>query len=283
MSKLISDEKSLCSYVESWYSAREQDWNIIYYGIHRNRHHGIYLHEDGNEILDVLHDIHGNVTDHFVSKDIIPLRFSSPHQLLIFLDNFRAYCKEKLNWIFKMPSQVLADSEVADIMHMLEDVIEMATYCIDSYKVSIVDDAYNKPYVKMKQCLEHVDIDSFIGEINTILNEIPYSIYKDTESEGRYHSIIHAIMFQLGFRVLSEKATSIGRLDMLVELEKYVYIFEFKYSKTGDKLSSEAVSQIKERRYALSYCKSKRKVIAVGVTVGGDMKNAFDWHKEVLN
>ena len=52
---------------------------------------------------------------------------------------------------------------------MLEDVIEMATYCIDSYKVSIVDDAYNKPYVKMKQCLEHVDIDSFIGEINTIL------------------------------------------------------------------------------------------------------------------
>lgn len=283
MSKLISDEKSLCRYIESWYSAREEDWNIIYYGIHRNRHHGIYLHEDGNKILDVLHDIHGNVTDHFVSKNIIPLRFSSPHQLLIFLDNFRAYCKEKLNWISQMPSQVLADSEVVDIMHMLEDVIEMATYCIDSYKVSIVDDSYCKPYIKMKQCLEYVDIEAFIQEINVILNDIPYSIYKDTESEGRYHSIIHALMFQLGFRVLSEKATSIGRLDMLVELQKYVYIFEFKYSKHGEKLSAEALRQIKENHYALSYMGSNRKVWAVGVTLGGTNKNAFDWQKEVLN
>lgn len=283
MSKLISDEKSLCRYIESWYSAREEDWNIIYYGIHRNRHYGIYLHEDGNKILDVLHDIHGNVTDHFVSKNIIPLRFSSPHQLLIFLDNFRAYCKEKLNWISQMPSQVLSDSEVIDIIHMLEDVVEMATYCIDSYKVSIVDDSYCKPYIKMKQCLEHVDIEAFIQEINVILNDIPYSIYKDTESEGRYHSIIHALMFQLGFRVLSEKATNIGRLDMLVELQKYVYIFEFKYSKNGEKQSAEALRQIKDNNYALSYMGSNRKVWAVGVTLGGINKNAFDWQKEVLN
>lgn len=283
MSKLISDEKSLCRYVESWYSAREEDWEVIYYGVHRNRHYGIYLHEDGNKILDVLIDLYGNMTEHFVSKNIIPLRFSSPHQLLIFLDNFRAYCKEKLNWISQMPSQVLADSEVIDIIHMLEDVVEMATYCIDSYKVSIVDDSYCKPYIKMKQCLEHVDIEAFIQEINVILNDIPYSIYKDTESEGRYHSIIHALMFQLGFRVLSEKATNIGRLDMLVELQKYVYIFEFKYSKNGEKLSAEALRQIKDNNYALSYMGSNRKVWAVGVTLGGINKNAFDWQKEVLN
>jgi hypothetical protein len=182
-----------------------------------------------------------------------------------------------------MPSQVLADSEVIDIIHMLEDVVEMATYCIDSYKVSIVDDSYCKPYIKMKQCLEHVDIEAFIQEINVVLNDIPYSIYKDTESEGRYHSIIHALMFQLGFRVLSEKATNIGRLDMLVELQKYVYIFEFKYSKNGEKLSAEALRQIKDNNYALSYMGSNRKVWAVGVTLGGINKNAFDWQKEVLN
>lgn len=135
----------------------------------------------------------------------------------------------------------------------------------------------------MKQCLEHVDIEAFIQEINVILNDIPYSIYKDTESEGRYHSIIHALMFQLGFRVLSEKATNIGRLDMLVELQKYVYIFEFKYSKNGEKLSAEALRQIKDNNYALSYMGSNRKVWAVGVTLGGINKNAFDWQKEVLN
>lgn len=283
MGKFVSDEESLCRYVESWYSARVDDWNIIYYGIHRNKHTGIYLHEDGNKILDVLNDIHGTITDHFTSKKLIPTRFSSPHQLLIFLDNFRTYCREQHNWISKMPSQVLADGEVADILHMLEDVVEMATYCIESYRVSIVDDSYNKPYIRMKQCLEHFDIDSFMGDINTILNDIPYSIYKDVESEGRYHSIIHSIMFQLGFRVISEKANSLGRLDMLVELEKCVYIFEFKYSKTGEKLSFEAISQIKNKQYALSYLKSDRKVIAVGVTLGGSKKNAFDWNVEELN
>ena len=38
-----------------------------------------------------------------------------------------------------------------------------------------------------------------------------------------------------------------------------------------------------DKGYGLSYCNSNRKVWAVGVTLGGDKKNAFDWQKEALN
>ena len=283
MAKLIMDEKTLCRYIEKWYAARYKDWDDLFYIIHRNREYGIYKIPNGNKILDVLIAVHGEFMEHFAAKDIIPVCFSSPHQLLVFLANYRAYCQEKLTWIADMPLEFLVHNEVESIMRMLEDVIEMATYCIDSYKVSIVDDSYRKPYVKMKQCLENGDIDAFMQEINVILNDIPYSIYRDAESEGRYHSIIHAIMFQLGFKVISEKTTTLGRLDMLVEMQKYVYIFEFKYSKDGRNLSEDAIRQIKDKGYGLSYCNSNRKVWAVGVTLGGDRKNAFDWRMEVLN
>ena len=260
-----------------------KEWSTIYYGINTSKHYGIYLLSHGHEIADVLESVYDNFAEHLSSVDLIPVCFSSPHQLMMYLTNYRHYCQQQKKWMLKLPRTILDNNEVYDVLKMVDDVIEMATYCIDSYEVSTTDDIYDRPYVRMKECLLHEDIDSFISEINIVLNEIPFSIYKYKESEGRYHSIIHAILFQLGFHVLSEKATNLGRLDMLVELEKYVYVFEFKYSNSGEKLSHKAIEQIKEKKYALSYLNTSRKVYAVGVTVGGEGKNAYDWDVERLN
>lgn len=277
------NEKQLCNYIERWYAARMDDWSTSYHGIHRSKHTGIYLLPHGEEMVNVLNNVYDNFEEHLSYQNLLPDYFSSPHQLLVFLKNYRTLCQEHLDWILTLPKSVLEHFEVADIANMLYDVVEMATYCIDTYEVSMADDSYDRPYIRMRESLLHEDIASFISEINIILNEIPFSIYKNKDSEGRYHSIIHAILFQLGFRVVSEKASNLGRLDLLLELEKYVYVFEFKYSKNGDKFADFAIQQIKDKKYALSYINSSKKVYAVGVTVGGKEKDAYDWKVEKLN
>lgn len=277
------DETQLCDYIEKWYAARVDDWSIIYHGIHQSKHNGIYQIPHGGDMVNILNDVYDNFEEHLSYKNLLPACFSSPHQLMLFLKNYNSMCKTHLDWMLELPKQELEFWGVADIVKMLDDVVEMTSYCLDSFEVTTIDDTYNKSYVRMKECLLHEDIKSFIAEINLILNEIPYSIYRNKEYEERYHSIIHTILFILGFRVISEKASSLGRLDMLVELEKYIYIFEFKYSEKGEKLSNKAIQQIEEKQYALSYVRSSRKVIAVGVTIGEDHKNAFEWDTKCLS
>lgn len=277
------NEQSLQKYVEMWCAARLEEWKIIYQGISSSRRNGIYLLPRGAAMMDVLESVYDNYAEHLSPKNLLPVCFSSPHQLLIFLGNYREYCIKQLNWMQKLPQNVLSNQEVYDIIHMLDDVVEMATYCLNSYETKKVEESYNRPYVRMRECLLHNDIQSFISEINIILNEIPYSIYRYRPSEGRYHAIIHAVLFQLGFRVISEKTSNLGRLDLIVELNKYVYIFEFKYSKDGKKLSGQAIQQIKDKKYALSYLHTSLNVYAVGVTIGGDSKDIFDWESEKLN
>jgi len=70
-----------------------------------------------------------------------------------------------------------------------------------------------------------------------------------------------------------EYPVSSGRIDMLLEREKYVYIFEFKLQKTAE----EAMNQMMDRHYADAYMSDQRAVLAVGVNFNDKLKNIEDW------
>ena len=63
---------------------------------------------------------------------------------------------------------------------------------------------------------------------------------------------------------------------MKIEMEKRVYIFEFKYSKQDDDMCDEAIQQIKDKQYADPYLLMKKRVIAVGVTFGQQKRNIIN-------
>jgi len=250
------------------------------------RRTGIYLIEGGNQLLDIIEDILGNIEYYFdvlPGQHIIPARISSPHQLIRCLHGLREYAKQQMEFVNKIPAKYQSRYEVRDVYEMLEHVYEMADYCIQSYKVEIVDDTYMKPYLDMKACLDSEDMDGFENILFSVYKQIPYEIQSEKLSEAYFHSIAHAVMYQLGFHAYSEQSFCDGRLDMKIEMEKRVYIFEFKYSKDDIDMCDEAIQQIKDKQYADPYILKKKRVIAVGITFGQKKRNIIGCNKEYLS
>ena len=86
--------------------------------------------------------------------------------------------------------------------------------------------------------------------------------------------------FQLGvfhyytrYTVYTEKEQSEGRVDCIIEVPGYVYIFEFKLDGTAD----EALQQIEDKGYARPYEADERKLYRIGVSFSSETGTVSDW------
>lgn len=70
-----------------------------------------------------------------------------------------------------------------------------------------------------------------------------------------------------------ERSTSFGRSDLILITDTYIYVFEFKIGKS----SMDAINQIKDKRYALSWENGKRKVIKIGVSFSPEIRGIADY------
>ncbi|MFI5343354.1 MAG: PD-(D/E)XK nuclease domain-containing protein [Chlamydiales bacterium] len=64
-------------------------------------------------------------------------------------------------------------------------------------------------------------------------------------SEGVYHAIFLSLMEAMGIKVQAEEKPNIGRIDLVVEMKKYIYVIEFKFNKT----TQEALDRIESKKY----------------------------------
>ena len=64
------------------------------------------------------------------------------------------------------------------------------------------------------------------------------------------------------YTVYTEKQQSQGRVDCIIETDRYVYIFEFKLDGTAE----EALRQIEQKGYARSYESDARQIYRIGVS-----------------
>jgi len=280
------NERQLCRYIEEWMSARYRDWIDFRQSVVRDKRTGIYLIDGGTHLMDIILSIISNIEDRLGLIDgqhLLPSKFSSPHQLIRYLLWFRDYARYELEFVKRIPEKYQDRYEIHGAYEMLDDVIEMADYCCKSYESTNIDNSYIKPYLDMKACLDEEDIDGFKDILYSIYKNIPYNIHRDKLDEAYFHSIAHAIMYQLGFRLCSEEATCDGRLDMKIEMKKNVYIFEFKYSDEDKNMCDDAIQQIKDKQYADPYLLKKRRVIAVGITFGQQKRNIIGCEKEYLS
>lgn len=78
--------------------------------------------------------------------------------------------------------------------------------------------------------------------------------------EIHYQNIMYVIMKLMGFYAHTEYRTSNGRIDMVVETKDYIYLMEFKI----DKSPEEAIRQINEKRYSLSFQNSGKTIFLIG-------------------
>ena len=118
--------------------------------------------------------------------------------------------------------------------------------------------------------LQQGKIQEFGDALTAFLSDIPYSMRrKDSEREReRYFQYTFFLLLRMlsCFTVFIEKEQSQGRVDCIVEVPGYVYIFEFKL----DGSAQEALRQIEEKGYARPYATDPRKLFRIGVNFSSE-------------
>jgi hypothetical protein len=77
----------------------------------------------------------------------------------------------------------------------------------------------------------------------------------------------------LGLYCFVEVHTAVGRIDAVLECDGYVYVLEFKVNGTA----KEALRQIDDKDYALSWNGKGKKVFKVGIVFDKERRNIGSW------
>ncbi|MBR5919578.1 MAG: PD-(D/E)XK nuclease domain-containing protein, partial [Bacteroidales bacterium] len=111
----------------------------------------------------------------------------------------------------------------------------------------------------------------FMARLESLFATQDYQIAGDAELY--FHNAVSLIFQMLGFYTETERHTSDGRMDMVVQTADYIYLFEFKL----DKSVEEALAQIEKREYALSFAHDPRKLFKIGVNFSSETRRIQNW------
>ena len=118
---------------------------------------------------------------------------------------------------------------------------------------------------KFVRSLEKADTNDFFNRIDALLANVPYEIKLDYEVH--FQNFIYLLFTLMGFYTSAEYHTAIGRADVIIKTDKYIYIMELKRGGSAEK----AMQQIKDKEYAKPFMADGRKLILVGANFRADM------------
>ena len=98
-----------------------------------------------------------------------------------------------------------------------------------------------------------------------------YQIQGDAEKDFQY--AMYIIFELLGEYVQTEKQTSNGRIDILLQTKDYVYIMEIKTDSSAD----AALQQIDEKGYDRPFAADSRRLFRIGVSFSKENRRIEDW------
>ena len=121
---------------------------------------------------------------------------------------------------------------------------------------------------------------SIMDRLQRHLAKLPYHEGPDAavKAESVFRNVVASIFLLTGQLVHTEKHTSQGRIDSVVETPEHVYIFEFKV----DKPVEEALEQIEQSGYARPYAGDSRTLHKIGAVFSTKTRTLSDW-REVLS
>ena len=115
--------------------------------------------------------------------------------------------------------------------------------------------------------LEAGDVDAFMKQIIVLLAGCPYDICYDRELH--FQNFIYLLATLTGYYVHAEYKIADGRIDLLMETDDYLYLFEFKYDQTAQ----IALDQINEKDYALPFTLGRKTTYLIGVNFSHETRN----------
>ena len=122
-------------------------------------------------------------------------------------------------------------------------------------------------------------IDAFMTSLQSMLAHIPVHSHDDRVLELHYHNMMYLIAQIVGLKVHTQYQTSNGRIDLVIETPRYVYVMEFKVGETA----KDAIRQIEERQYGLPFKAEGRDVYLIGASFSNRTRTLSDWIISKLN
>ena len=110
---------------------------------------------------------------------------------------------------------------------------------------------------------------------------IPHQWYTNNplaQFEGFYASVFYSYFAALGLHITLEDSTNLGRIDMAVQFEGRIYLFEFKVVEQVP--DGRALQQIKDKNYADKYKASGAPIYLIGVEFSKESRNIVGFEVE---
>ena len=119
--------------------------------------------------------------------------------------------------------------------------------------------------------MENGDVNGFMNRFTAFLSDNNYEIQGNLEL---YFQNTISLMFKMmGLYVKTEYQTSDGRIDIVVDTQKYVYVIEIKRDQSPD----IALRQIEEKGYDKPFLASGKKIIKLGINFSSETRTIDGW------
>lgn len=92
------------------------------------------------------------------------------------------------------------------------------------------------------------------------------------EDENNFQNAMYILLSLIGLKAKVEDHTSDGRIDLLIETHRFVYIIELKF----DHSSQEALDQIESKQYARKFSTDSRRVFKIGANFSSSTRRLDD-------
>lgn len=153
----------------------------------------------------------------------------------------------------------------------------MVELIIPEFVEGVDADTIGDMTMTLRKAINSGDVDDMMQTLRSLMASIPYHEIDVKLLEKHMHLCMYVVFLMLGVDTKCEIVESAGRVDMVAQTPWRVYVFEFKI----DKSAEEALRQIDEKGYAISWEASDRKVIKIGVNFSSKLRTIDSWIAEV--
>ena len=138
------------------------------------------------------------------------------------------------------------------------------------------------------------NLDDLFSVLKSYFASIPYDLIPKKNLGEKYFQLIFYLLMRVSsFRVNAEDRTSLGRIDLVLESDTSIYLFELKVNSSA----KAALEQIKEKKYYEKYLNIQvaatddragtqkaqlKEVLIIGVNFSLEERNVTDWVVESI-
>ena len=183
-------------------------------------------------------------------SDPIPVLYQSGYLTI------RSYDERRQRYSLKYPNQ---EVERGFMECLAKTYIPTASYYSPFDVQKFVDD------------FENGDAEGLMRRFEAFFADANYEIVGGVELY--FQNTMYVMCKLMGQFVQVERHTSNGRMDILVQTEKYIYVMELKM----DASANEALQQIEDKDYAKPFAADPRKLFRIGVNFSSTTRRIEEW------